>query len=166
MMDYYYGKPTDPDCATALVYGIYLSDGSVSYYDLKSFVNPEFLYSVLTFHCGGTPGTSLLEVTFSNLSYWGISYSFIFNYYGTIALNCASCQLTGVAPSASNLVPSGGTITYLLGAPTSTTVVTYVETPTTCNVSLKTTYSISIVGGVGTKNWLLSLTKSGLVITL
>ena len=76
------------------------------------------------------------------------------SYFGTITLNCASCQLIGVAPSASNLVPKNGTITYTLGSATSSTVVTYILTPSTCGILLKTTYMITKVGGIGTENWL------------
>ncbi len=56
-------------------------------------------------------------------------------YHGTIALNCNSCLLTAIAPSVSNAVASGGTITYVIGAVASVTVVTYVESPV-CNVFL------------------------------
>ena len=87
-------------------------------------------------------------------------------YYGTIALNCSSCQLTGVAPSASNVVPKNGTIPYTLGSATSSTVVTYVQTPSTCGIFLKTTYMITIVGGIGTKNWLSGILTNGEVLTI
>ena len=80
---------------------------------------------------------------------------------GKIALNCSSCQLTGVAPSASNLVPKNGTITYTLGSASSSTIVTYVLTPSTCGIFLKTTYMITINGGIGTENWLSAIYTDG-----
>ena len=53
----------------------------------------------------------------------------------------------------------------MLGAATSTTVVTYVKTP--CDdVFLETTYSVTIVGGIGTTNWLATPTTTGSVLTI
>jgi len=119
---------------------------------------------VITFNCGVASGTTYWDVRFSNNSDWTSIYTVIGFYTDTIAVNCASCQLTGVARSASNAVSDGGTVTYLLGATTSSTVVTYVLTPS-CGIFLKTTYSITIVG-VGTKNWLQSIVSTGEVITV
>ena len=121
---------------------------------------------MITFNCGSYAGITIWNIRFSNDSTWTSSYIVIGFYYGDVALNCASCQLTNVAPSASNLVAKNGTITYILGSATSSTVVTYVQTPSNCGIFLKTTYSITINGGVGTDNWLSAIYTDGTVLTI
>jgi hypothetical protein len=121
---------------------------------------------LITFICGSSTSITTWDVRFSNGSSWTSTYTVIFSYHGTIALNCSSCQLTGVAPSASNIVPKNGTITYTLGSTTSSTVVTYELTPSTCGIFLITTYMITIVGGIGTKNWLTGIYTDGKVLTI